>query len=283
MNPAMEAFTSSLCPEVFHGLYERVYQLVRELQIEEFETELTDLAMSSDMYEPVEAADRFNTIMYNYMVEVLEQHDIKLSDEASLEDAVTICEAVLLMQDWDDHEGILRILETLSSNEEKFAEVVYTVTTKSMETVMTLIESVSDAFIAKLQEFHNKDSQDDAEAGTTNEVLLQQLKIANSFYAGDAIIFKMIQAGIPVGAPLQFYLDIFAPNIQQIDRANLAKEMHCVLLAAEDSYNNVVTRFSEISDFIFDDLNEITKLNTELVRESQKFNTYKLAYTAPSL
>lgn len=283
MNPAMEAFTSSLCPEVFHGLYERVYQLVRELQIEEFETELTDLAMSSDMYEPVEAADRFNTIMYNYMVEVLQQHDIKLADEASLEDAVTICEAVLLMQDWDDHEGILRILETLSSNEEKFAEVVYTVTTKSMETVMTLIESVSDAFIAKLQEFHNKDSQDDAEAGTTNEVLLQQLKIANSFYAGDAIIFKMIQAGIPVGAPLQFYLDIFAPNIQQIERANLAKEMHCVLLAAEDSYNNVVTRFSEISDFIFDDLNEITKLNTELVRESQKFNTYKLAYTAPSL
>lgn len=283
MNPAMEAFTSSLCPEVFHGLYERVYQLVRELQIEEFETELTDLAMSSDMYEPVEAVDRFNTIMYNYLVEVLVQHDIKLTDETTLEDAVVICEAVLLMQDWDDHEAILRILETLSSNEEKFAEVVYTVTTKGMESVMTLIDSVSDAFIAKLQEFHNKEAKDDTEAGTTNEVLLQQLKMANSFYSGNAIIFKMIEAGIPVGATLQFYLDMFAPYIQQIERANLAKEMHCVLLTAEDSYDNVVTKFAEISDFIFDDLNEITKLNTELIRESQKFNTFKLAYTAPSL
>lgn len=283
MNPAMEAFTSSLCPEVFHGLYERVYQLVRELQIEEFETELTDLAMSSDMYEPVEAVDRFNTIMYNYLVEVLVQHDIKLTDETTLEDAVVICEAVLLMQDWDDHEAILRILETLSSNEEKFAEVVYTVTTKGMESVMTLVDSVSDAFIAKLQEFHNKEAQDDTEAGTTNEVLLQQLKMANSFYSGNAIIFKMIEAGIPVGATLQFYLDMFAPYIHQIERANLAKEMHCVLLAAEDSYDNVVTKFAEISDFIFDDLNEITKLNTELIRESQKFNTFKLAYTAPSL
>lgn len=283
MNPAMEAFTSSLCPEVFHGLYERVYQLVRELQIEEFETELTDLAMTSDMYEPGEAADRFNTIMYNYLVEVLEQHDIKLTDETTLEDAVTICEAVLLMQDWDDHDGILRILETLSPNEEKFAEVVYTVTTKPMDTVMTLIESVSDAFIAKLQEFHNKDAQDDAEAGTTNEVLLQQLKIAHNFYSGNAIIFKMIEAGVPVGAPLQFYLNMFTPYLPQMERATLAKEMHCVLLTAEDSYDKVVTKFSEISDFVFDDLNEITKLNTELVRESQKFNTFKLAYTAPSL
>jgi hypothetical protein len=217
------------------------------------------------------------------MVEVLKQHDIELTDETSLEDAVTICEAVLLMQDWDDHDAILRILETLTSNEEKFAEVVYTVTTKPMDTVMTLIDSVSDAFIAKLQEFHNKDAQDDAEAGTTNEALLQQLKMASAFYSGNAIIFKMIEAGIPVGAPLQFYLNMFAPHILEINRADLAKEMHCVLLTAEDSYDKVVTKFSEISDFVFDDLNEITKLNTELVRESQKFNTFKLAYTAPSL
>ena len=93
----------------------------------------------------------------------------------------------------------------------------------------------------------------------------------------------MIQAGVPVGAPLQFYLIIFTPFIEQIERANLAKEMHCVLLAAEDSYDNVVGKFSQISDLIFDDLNEITKLNTELIHESQKFNTYKLAYTASSL
>lgn len=283
MNPAMEAFTSSLCPEVFHALYQRVYQLVRELQIEEFETELTDLAMSSDLYDPTEAADRYNTIMYNYLREVLQQHDIVISDDATLEDVVTLCEAVLLMQDWDDHDGILRILETLSSNEEKFAEVVYTVTTKSMESVMVIVESVSDAFIAKLQEFHNKETTDDTEGGTTNEVLLQQLKIAARFYNNDCIIFKMINAGVPVGAPLQFYMNMFGPHIGQIPRENLPKEMHCMLLTAEDSYDSVVTKFSEISDWIFDDLNEITKLTTELTRESQKFNTYKLAFTAPSL
>lgn len=283
MNPAMEAFTSSMCPEVFHALYQRSYQLVRELQIEEFETELTDLAMSSELYDPVEAVDRFNTKIYNYLVEVLKQHDVLLNDDVSLEDAITICEAILLMQDWEDHEGILRILETMVSNEEKFAEVVYTVTTKSIDSVMALIESVSDAFIAKLQEFHNKESQEDSNAATTNEALLQQLKIANRFYSGNAIIFKMIEAGVPIGANLQFYMNIFGPYLASIQRQDLAREMHCVLLAAEDSYASVVTKFNEVSDFVFDDLNEITKLNTELIRESQKFNTFKLAYTAPSL
>ena len=283
MNPAMEAFTSSLCPEVFHGLYERVYTLVRELQIEEFETELTDLAMSSDLYDPSEVAVRYNTIMYNYLAQVLEQHDVKMSDDATLEDAVVLCEAILLMQDWDDHDAILRILENIASNEEKIAEVVYTVTTKSMESVMLIVESVSDAFIAKLVEFHNKEAQDDTEAGTTNDVLLQQLKIAVKYYEGNAIIFKMINSGVPVGASLQFYMNMYAPYISQIPRETLAKELHCMLLTAEDSYGSVVSKFSEISDWIFDDLNEITKLNTELIRESQKFNTYKLAFTAPSL
>jgi len=283
MNPSLEAFVNNLCPIDRVDQYRRVFKLVQDYEIEQFEPELTDLAMSAEMYEPDDIADLFHTKIFNYLKTIIGMHDIQINENSPLGDLIVIAESIQALQQWDDHDAIVRITEVNNEPEEKFAELIHMVSHVSETAVFTMVDYISPAFIKKLQEIHVRSMKSDKETNTENEALLNQLKIVNVFVKGQALGLSLLKRGVPIGVQIMFYIELLKAQFETMQDEALAKELFVLLHMSEDTYNNTVEGFSKISDILFDDLNKITKIKTLVTRHIQEFDKFKLSYTSPAI
>lgn len=273
MNPSVEDFTNTVCDPAMQPLYARVYALIKTYAIEEFEMEATDLAMTYDNYDPIDVVELYNTKIYNYLSQICQYHEIGLADEISLSSLVDICEAIDLMQNWLDHDSIMSVLETTESNVEKFAEIVFMVKTITVENGLLLVESVSDSFLKRLEELHVKEATDESEDGSSNPVLVKNLRVWKA-YAKHGFIFELLEKGYPAGVSAAIYIQQVKERFAAMPASDVARELIGLLLAGEDTYNNVLQSAKPVLDMLYDELNQIVEINAQLSIQYQQFNAY---------
>lgn len=273
MNPSVEDFTNTVCDPAMHPLYARVYELIKTFAIEEFEMEATDLAMTYDNYDPIDVVELYNTKIYNYLSQICQYHEIGLADDISLSSLVDICEAIDLMQNWLDHDSIMSVLETTDSNVEKFAEILFMVKTITIENGLLLVEGVSDSFLRRLEELHVKDSDDEVEVGSDNPQLVKNLRVYKAMVK-NGFIFELIDKGFPTGVPASIYIQQVRERFINLPASDAARELIGLLLAGQDTHNNVLQAAKPVLDLIYDELNEIVAVNAQLAIQYQQYNAY---------
>ena len=273
MNPSVEDFTRTVCDPAMQPLYQRVYALIKTFAIEEFEMEATDLAMTYDNYDPVDVVELYNTKIYNYLAQICQYHELTLNEEVSLSNLVDICEAIDLMQNWLDHDSIMSVLETTDSNVEKFAEILFMVKTITMESGMLLVEGVSDSFLKRLEELHVKESADETEDGSNNPVLVKNLRVYKAFVK-QGFIFELIEKGFPAGVTAAIYIQQVRERFAALPPSDAARELIGILLAGEDTYNNVLQAAKPVLDMLYDELAQIVPVNAQLAIQYQQFSAY---------
>ena len=273
MNPSVEDFTNTVCDPAMRPLYARVYELIKTFAIEEFEMEATDLAMTYDQYDPIDVVEIYNTKIYNYLMQICQYHELRLNDEISLSSLVDICEAIDLMQNWLDHDSIMSVLETTDSNVEKFAEILFMVKTITMENGMLLVEEVSDSFLKRLEELHVKDSDDEVESGSNNPELVKNLRVYKAMVK-NGFIFELIDKGFPTGVPASIYIQQVRERFESLPASDAARELIGLLLAGQDTHNNVLQAAKPVLDMLYDELTEIVAVNAQLAIQYQQFSAY---------
>ena len=273
MNPSVEDFTNTVCDPAMRPLYARVYELIKTFAIEEFEMEATDLAMTYDQYDPIDVVEIYNTKIYNYLMQICQYHELRLNDEISLSSLVDICEAIDLMQNWLDHDSIMSVLETTDSNVEKFAEILFMVKTITIENGMLLVEEVSDSFLKRLEELHVKDSDDEVESGSNNPELVKNLRVYKAMVK-NGFIFELIEMGFPTGVPASIYIQQVRERFESLPASDAARELIGLLLAGQDTHNNVLQAAKPVLDLLYDELTEIVAVNAQLAIQYQQFSAY---------
>lgn len=273
MNPSVEDFTNTVCDPAMRPLYARVYELIKTFAIEEFEMEATDLAMTYDNYDPIDVVELYNTKIYNYLSQICQYHEIGLADDISLSSLVDICEAIDLMQNWLDHDSIMSVLETTESNVEKFAEILFMVKTITIENGLLLIEGVSDSFLKRLEELHVKDSDDEVEAGSDNPQLVKNLRVYKAMVK-NGFIFELIDKGFPSGVPASIYIQQVRERFINLPASDAARELIGLLLAGQDTHNNVLQAAKPVLDLLYDELNEIVAVNAQMAIQYQQYSAY---------
>ena len=273
MNPSVEDFTNTVCDPAMHPLYARVYELIKTFAVEEFEMEATDLAMTYDQYDPIDVVEIYNTKIYNYLQQICQYHELTLNEEISLSSLVDICEAIDLMQNWLDHDSIVSVLETTDSNVEKFAEILFMVKTITIENGLLLIEGVSDSFLKRLEELHVKDSDDEVEAGSDNPQLVKNLRVYKAMVK-NGFIFELIDKGFPSGVPASIYIQQVRERFINLPAPDAARELIGLLLAGQDTHNNVLQAAKPVLDLLYDELNEIVAVNAQMAIQYQQYSAY---------
>lgn len=267
-------FRENYTPEMY-ALFKQSFELFDRIQLEDYEDEYVALLMESNTMDKdtLEAAVYAATM--NNVVYVIQQHGIKLTADVTLALALSILEGLLDLQDYTDKVTIQRILETTSTNEEQFCELINLVSNRSVVTLLTAIDEVPFTLLDLMAKELVEDEQEQRDDETTKQKIVKQIKQLRSFYKNeDTAAFLSMRGNIPVGLQFTFYLQRSKDVLEGDDLETVAKELLAMLCLSAD-YQDPLSKFRSNSESIIDDFAKITKLDIILNRlwlEFTKFN-----------
>ena len=278
MNNILVAYAQENFHESVVGQFQQAAALMEEYNVTEFQDDLMGLVARMESYEPLELSDLFYTRVYTYVKQVIEAHDIRLDDEAELSVLLQIADGIKNLETWQDHDGIVNVLNGPANPEETLAVLLNMVTLLGQGQVALSVPNVSVSFLEKLEEIHSQESDKADTEAEHNFELIAQLKLVKEYINYDeALGFKMVRSGYRLGAPIQYYLDRLKKHTELLEDKQVSKELFVLLFMASDTYQDYSIVISELLGKLYDDLNRISAVNTQLKTLLSGFVQFKLA------
>lgn len=281
MNYAIESLIDTCCSEEFKNTFPDIVQIVKDFELEGLEDTLTAIAMSNEMYDPMDLPSVIYQKTYEYMSYLLQNHEVILNEEATLSHVVVIANSIYRMQNHIDHENVLRITESEGNAEEKFADLVSLVDTVSSSQILAVLQSVSNNYIVALEQLH-KAKVSDSEKPELDASHVTQLRALKKFFetikgvpSEKVLAFSLIVQGLQLGARFKFYYDLVSGKLETEDKNYLAQQLLALLYLGIDSSNNVLVYWRERSDTLLDDSALITQVDIELNKLNNEFVTWR--------
>ena len=281
MNYLVQSLIDTSCSEEFKRSFEDVQTIVENFELEGLEDALTAIAMEAENYESVDIPAAIYAKTVEYMLYLLQNHEIKLIDNAALEDIVKIANTVWLVQDWIDHDSIVRITESDGSPEEKFSDIVALVEVAESISILNVLDSVSDAFIESLQELHQTTFDTPTEQSLPDDYV-EQLRKFKRFYSEVKAIdtnkifaFQVIAHGMQLGGSFSFYYNLIKKKFDSEDVDFLSTQYLALFYLGYDSYTNVLNFWRENNDQWLDDPSVVTKVDIALNQLNNEFMSWK--------
>ena len=281
MNEIIEELLKTYCNDEFRRVFIDVQSIAENFELEGLEDALTSIAMDSESYELSDIPVVIHNKTYEYMNYLLRNHEIVASEDATLQQLTLVLNAVWRMQDWIDHESILRITEADGSAEEKFADLVALVEVAESVSVLNTISSVSDSFIEVLQKLYN-DEDEEQIMSQINDDYVAQLRMLKQFYetvknfdTRAIFAFQLIAHGMQLGGSFSFYYNLIKKKLESDDKDILSSQYLALLYLGTDSYLNIVTYWREHNDQFIDDPTLLTKTDISLNNLNNEFISWK--------
>lgn len=276
MEIAVESFIKDVTTPAVSGAYTDINSIVEGFEIDGLEDQLIELSFTRDLYDPIDLTDKTVTLLNNYLSEVIQNHEIVISHDASLFDKIKFCQFLLLIQNWLDPTGIIRITESSGSAEEKTAELAFMTVGESIEKFMSIIESVSDAFIIKLESLYKTPQTDNNESFVTSQELIDNLKLITKYInITETVGYNLIKSGTPIGLKFSTYEKYIRKHLEYQDIDVVAKQLFVLLYMSEDGYANPFTVYQEQNDIMLHDIDRIAKVGIELKKLITGFTSFK--------
>lgn len=286
MNYIIDSLIESYCTEEFKSLFEEVKQIVDAFEYEGLEDALTDVAMQAESLDDLAVFDMIYQKTAEALSYILKNHEIELNDNATLSHIVVVADAILRMQNWTDHENIIRITETSEEPEEKFASLVSLVSTAKSEDIFNVVDTVPNSFIRMLEEMHKKYSfMEDAEY---SDQYISNLKSLRDFYksahelvSSKVLAFQLVRHGVKLGGNFDFYHSQVQKRLTGDDITYLSLQLFALLWLGADSSENVLGYWRENNERLLDSLESISKVDIEINKLLVAFDKWKSEVREP--
>lgn len=195
-------------------------------------------------------------------------------DGMTLEQRIDFIRGYVDLEDYLDHDMVVRICETDSNDEEKLAEAVALTADYGEETLLSFIMKVDESALKTLQRLHlretpNEEKNEDLAPTVAPEEQVLQIKAYELFIKQHNLTvdcFGLIRQGYPIGMSFKLYWEQYKDVILTADAATLAKEILGLFLLSKEHWTNPILAFTNISDDLFDSVKLITE-NNVMVRQ----------------
>lgn len=245
--------------------------------VDEYSGDLLDIVAYAEMYDSTELRDRFSDRVQAWVEKVNNDHGVVFTEETPLEPMITSLRTLELLQAWLDHSDVMRTLETDETNEEIYAELVQLTTGAVSDNFLPFIESVDVGLLRSIRKLHEDKEDEDINTVVASEDQLNRLKQAMGFIGSDTLANRILKIGYPLGAPIAFYTNLLKKQMEYLPSDQLAKELFVVLHMGKDTYSDIITGFSLISDRLLEDLQRISDVDRGIKHLTSKFTGYCLA------
>ena len=204
------------------------------------------------------------------------------NDVVTLSQRVAFIRGYVDLEDYIDHETIIRIIETDNLDQEKLAEAISLTTDMGEETILSLILSVEEEAIFTLKRLHisdmeSKEKLDEIDDPAASKEQITQVKAYRLFVAEHHLTvnsFLMIQEGYAIGLPFKVYWDQKKDELLELDHANLCMEIIAIFLLSKEYWSNPLLALDKWVQEWFDNITiaaNITSTIRQLMGNFMKF------------
>ena len=207
-----------------------------------------------------------------------------LKDEITLEQRVIFTRGYVDLEDYIDHQAILRIAESDILDEEKIAQAVSLTTELSEDMLISFIDTVDESAIFTLARLHlsetsKEEIDNEMDSVQASDEQVTQIKAYRLFLKENNLTLdclELVTAGYAIGLPFKVYWDVLKDKILSYDIETLSKEMIGVLLLSKEHWSNPLIGFSSISEDWFDNIKTIGEVNAFIRQLMSNFINFKV-------
>jgi hypothetical protein len=153
MLPEIESYLKDTFTPETTQLFSRSFSLFEDFLTEDYLGVYMKAMMDEEAIDKPSVEDRFIATLFGQITNILDLHEVKMNEEASLCDYVDTLDFLHQLQSWEDKEQINQIIQAAVSPVDAFCDLFEYIRPDLTDRTHLFVDSVSESLISKLQKY----------------------------------------------------------------------------------------------------------------------------------
>ena len=240
-------------PSLFN-LYQRAEDTISYFEKDDLLEYLDELMTHPDV-DDLSLLDRIHQFYLKMISDILLSYTIQVDEDTSLQDMLNIIDALVYLEDNENHEEICTLIE---NNEDIYSTLSSLLALSSVYDEVYYLELITDInplLLARIYQEHNKQlSFEDNDTINHNPNKLKTIKSLkdNPIY-NNTFVFNLIRNNIVFDLSLERYINLFKDNLfNEDDKETLAINLYLLSIIASDvspiqSYQQILPLYLDMT------------------------------------
>jgi len=257
--------------------FEKSFELFNRFNLEDYILPFDSIYMEVDNFDTTYIQQRFIETMENTIRDLLNNHGIFVSDDATHDTLNAILEAILDIEYYEDIDMVLSIMDSEVSDEEKFSEVLALLSTVEQEEYMNAIERVNPGLIRTITTLFNGRKQAAEILQTPESVTIKakaewvkRLFSLTSTEFRDcklSILFPKLEEGLRFNMEFDFYYNLLWGDVSHLTNADIARDLIGMAIVSSNKSEQVLETIKEYVGKYFSDIDQIGRILDLVTRQ----------------
>jgi hypothetical protein len=285
MNVSIADYIEKTYTVEMQEILKKGFDLFDRLNLETYEGFILNTLNNIENEDPTFISTNVTGYVEGLIVQLAKSFGFTLADygDITLEQRIDFVRGYVDLEDFLDHDAVVRIVETDMSDAEKLAEAIALTTDYGIDNLLSFIIDVDEAALMTLSRLHQQaipgeEVVDEQDGPTADEDQVRNVKAYELFmkeFNLSVDCYQLVRMGFPIGAPFQMYWQQYKDVILTADRATLTKEIIGLFLLSKEHWTNPLLAFNNLSEELFDSVSIITECNVELRQLYNNFIKFK--------
>ena len=283
MLPEIESYLKDTFTPETTQLFSRSFSLFEDFLTEDYLGVYMKAMMAEEAIDKPSVEDRFIATLFGQITDILDMHEVKMNEEASLCDYVDTLDFLHQLQSWEDKEQINQIIQAAVSPVDAFCDLFEYIRPDLTDRTHLFVDSVSESLISKLQKYVTEEQslvgEPEQEPEQVSEDFIKRLKVLVNFLDDKGLFsYKLISNGTFIGGKFKLYYEQIKNELQTVDQDKFVKEWLLLSYMSSDASHNPILYYRENSQEFIGDILAITAIDIKLSKIIDQFNTVYSAY-----
>lgn len=275
MDDIIVVFCDTYLSDEYKAEVFRSFQLFDFFEYRQASQGFIDILNDANNISSDDLKDRFTQELHDKLDFMLNEHTVKLTDEATIHEKNELLYAFGLIQHLEDYTGVIRILESFEDNETQLSLILEDLCVLDQTQIMMIVESFQPKILATLKAFIYQKESEETTIDDRDAKILRNLRQFFGVHGKDNIAYKLIEANMLVGARFTTYLPYVEGNLVEENNDATALNILSLIYMSIDGFNNPLLMYRKYSYQLLHDLNKVSAIEVLVMRLMAKFNEAK--------
>jgi len=284
MNEAIEQYVQDSYTPILQEVIEDIFSLFERLNINTHEGYIINQIAEQDNIDPAQLNSAILSYLEDFLINLENEFGFSLADTITLEQRCAFIRGYVDLEDYIDHEAIIRILETDGLPADKIAQAVSLTTSIPSITLISYVLRVDEDAVTTLQNIHlseskgeDLDQEMDIAPATKEQVI--QVKAFNIFidqeFHTKPECLELIRKGYEIGFPFKVYFDVVKDKLLVADETTQVVETITLLLLSQEYWQNPLLGWDQVTKDWYDSLEIVNKVSGSVKAILRRFDLFK--------
>jgi len=261
----------------------KAISLFDRLNIFTYEAYILNLLNDLDNQDQEFTSSNIVSYIEGFTINLEREFGFTLGEQITLEQRVDFVRSYVDLEDYIDHEAIIRILETDNDSAEKLSEAVALISDTSKDILISFIDDVDETALMTLLRLHisetpNEELTNEISSPTASDTQILNVRAYIAFLKTHNLTFdcsNLIRSGYEIGLPWAVYWSKVGEEISKLDRASMCRELVGLSLLSQEYWSNPQLSLDRLSEELLDNLQDVTDTNAIIRSLMSSFIDFK--------